>query len=299
MVNIDDTLKMRRKAKYWRVRRNCRKQVIGYRYLSATPDAQVASLLNGVIMSDALWWSPVQTSRFRSEVINLGKRSRTRALLMDAAVTVFAERGIEAASISEITATAGVSNGIFYYHFKSKAELLDVVGHAIAAALVNEVDDAIRGIDNGVERVALATQEFIRRAAAEREWGWLIVEALGDLGTFHDQISRGVRKDVAIGIAQGGFTVEPSDLMFASLLSVVSVALRERLQHPKAPDVEGRAAQFVLRMLGIPVAEALRLTKLVQKRRESQQPSVQQSDFRSQRRAVSPHLKGGRLARRP
>ena len=157
------------------------------------------------IHSAIRWWAPVRTSRFRSEVINLGKRSRTRGLLMDAAVTVFAKRGIEATSISEVTATAGVSHGIFYYHFKSKAELLDAVGHAIAAALVNEVDHAISDVHTGVERVALATHEFIRRAAGEPEWGWLIVEALGDLGAFHDQISRGIRKDVAIGIAQGGF----------------------------------------------------------------------------------------------
>jgi AcrR family transcriptional regulator len=198
---------------------------------------------------------------------------------MDAAVTVFAKRGIEAASISEITSIAGVSNGIFYYHFRSKTELLDTVGHAVAAALVDEVDDAIRNVHDGVERVALATQEFIRRAAAEPEWGWLIVEALGDLGTFHDQISRGIRKDVAIGIAQGGFTVDPSDLMFASLLSVVSVALRDRLQHPKAPDIEGRAAQFVLRMLGVSVAAALKKTEAVRKRpakphRHERQPKV-------------------------
>jgi AcrR family transcriptional regulator len=225
---------------------------------------------------------------------------------MDAAVTVFAKRGIEAASISEVTATAGVSHGIFYYHFKSKAELLDAVGHAVAAALVNEVDDVISDIHNGVERVALATQEFIRRAAGEPEWGWLIVEALGDLGAFHDQISRGIRKDVAIGIAQGGFTVEPSDLMFASLLSVVSVALRERLQHPKAPDVEGRAAQFVLRMLGVPAAEASRLTKLVQERHARQQPPVQrrrqqqpkqQSKFQVQRRPMAPTPRSRQKAR--
>ncbi len=225
---------------------------------------------------------------------------------MDAAVTVFAKRGIEAASISEVTATAGVSHGIFYYHFKSKAELLDAVGHAVAAALVNEVDDVISDIHNGVERVALATQEFIRRAAGEPEWGWLIVEALGDLGAFHDQISRGIRKDVAIGIAQGGFTVEPSDLMFASLLSVVSVALRERLQHPKAPDIEGRAAQFVLRLLGVPAAEASRLTKLVQERHARQQPPVhrrrqqqpkQQSRFQVQRRPMAPTPRSRQKAR--
>jgi AcrR family transcriptional regulator len=215
---------------------------------------------------------------------------------MDAAVTVFAKRGIEAASISEITATAGVSHGIFYYHFKSKAELLDAVGHAIAAALVNEVDDVISGVQNGVERVALATQEFIRRAAAEPEWGWLIVEALGDLGTFHDQISRGIRKDVAIGITQGGFAVEPSDLMFASLLSVVGVALRERLQNPKAPDVEARAAQFVLRMLGISAAEATRLTALVKERHAHEKPAAE----RRRNQQVKPRLQtpSRRLANR-
>lgn len=227
----------------------------------------------------------MRTSRFRSGVINLGKRSRTRALLMDAAVTVFAKRGIGASSISEITATAGVSNGIFYYHFRSKTELLDAVGHAVAAALVDEVDDAIRDVHNGVERVALATQEFIRRAAAEPEWGWLIVEALGDLGTFHDQISRGIRKDVAIGIAQGGFAVDSSDLLFASLLSVVSVALRERLQHPKAPEVEGRAAQFVLRMLGVPAAAALKQTEAVRKRRAQRPRDERQPKVRTVRLA--------------
>jgi len=218
---------------------------------------------------------------------------------MDAAVTVFAERGIEAATITEITATAGVSHGIFYYHFRSKTELLDAVGHAVAAALVNEVDDAINDVQNGIERVALATQEFISRAAAEPEWGWLIVEALGDLGTFHDQISRGIRKDVAIGITQGGFAVESSDLLFASLLSVVSVALRERLQRPKAPDVERHAAQFVLRMLGIPAAEAVRLAKFVRESRGRQQVPLKQSNLRTRYRIQVQNLGSKRLARRP
>ena len=208
---------------------------------------------------------------------------------MDAAVTVFAKRGIEAASISEVTATAGVSHGIFYYHFKSKAELLDAVGHAVAAALVNEVDDVISDIDNGVERVALATQEFIRRAAGEPEWGWLIVEALGDLGAFHDQISRGIHKDVTIGIAQGGFNVQPSEMLFAALLSVVSVGLRERLQRPKGPDVERLTAEFVLRMLGIPPSEAQRLTKFVRERHLRQQQIRDGLDVQTQRRLNSPY----------
>jgi hypothetical protein len=53
----------------------------------------------------------------------------------------------------------------------------------------------------------------------------------------------------------------------------------ERLQHPKAPDVEGRAAQFVLRMLGVPATAALKQTEAVRKRhaqrpRDERQPKV-------------------------
>ena len=193
----------------------------------------------------------MRTQRFRSEVIDQNKRSRTRALLMDAAVTAFAKRGVEKTPISDITATAKVANGTFYYHFKDKAELIDKVGHAIAAALVNQVDEAIRPVTDGAERVALATQHFIRLASAEPEWGWLVVQALSDMGSFHDQISRGIRKDVAIGMEQGKFSVQPNDMLFTSLLAVVGVALRTRLENSDAPDIESSAAELILRMLGV------------------------------------------------
>lgn len=171
---------------------------------------------------------------------------------MDAAVTVFAERGVEAASIAEITQLAELSNGSFYYHFRDKAELIDTVAHAIAASIVSETDDAIQSVSDGVERVALATRRFIQLATAEPEWGWLVVQALSDMGAFHKQISRGIRKDVAIGIKQGGFAVESTDMLFTCLLAVVGVAVRERLERPAAPDIEAKAAEFILKMLGIP-----------------------------------------------
>ena len=169
---------------------------------------------------------------------------------MDTAVSVFAKRGTEAAAVSEIAAAANVSQGTFYYHFKDKADLVDTVGHAIAAALVGQVDREIEHLVNGAERVAAATRHFIRLASVEPEWGWLVVDALSDMGTFYGQISEGIRKDVAIGVAQGLFPVAPNDLLFTSLLAVVGVALRRRLENADESDIEDDAANLVLRMLG-------------------------------------------------
>ena len=69
-----------------------------------------------------------------------GKRSRqqvraaaTRQRLLDAARAVFAERGLDAARIDEITERADVGKGTFYHYFGSKDKLIkelirDVLG---------------------------------------------------------------------------------------------------------------------------------------------------------------------------
>jgi AcrR family transcriptional regulator len=51
-------------------------------------------------------------------------REETRTRLLDAAATVFIDRGIGAASIEEVTDTAGFSRGAFYSNFADKDELV-------------------------------------------------------------------------------------------------------------------------------------------------------------------------------
>ncbi|MFF4276090.1 ScbR family autoregulator-binding transcription factor [Streptomyces sp. NPDC001536] len=48
---------------------------------------------------------------------------RTRRTILTAAASVFEEHGYQAATISEILSTAGVTKGALYFHFNSKEEL--------------------------------------------------------------------------------------------------------------------------------------------------------------------------------
>ncbi|MFD8655358.1 TetR family transcriptional regulator, partial [Streptomyces mirabilis] len=52
---------------------------------------------------------------------------RTRRLILDAAASVFDERGYEAATIGEVLARAGVTKGALYFHFPSKRALAEGV----------------------------------------------------------------------------------------------------------------------------------------------------------------------------
>jgi TetR/AcrR family acrAB operon transcriptional repressor len=51
----------------------------------------------------------------------------TRQKLLDAAASVFRERGVAHSSLAEVAAAAGVTRGAVYWHFRDKAHLFDAL----------------------------------------------------------------------------------------------------------------------------------------------------------------------------
>ncbi|MET0917162.1 MAG: TetR family transcriptional regulator [Burkholderiales bacterium] len=51
----------------------------------------------------------------------------TREQLLDAAERVFRERGVTRTSLAEVAASAGVTRGAVYWHFRDKADLFDAM----------------------------------------------------------------------------------------------------------------------------------------------------------------------------
>ncbi|NFR85258.1 MULTISPECIES: TetR/AcrR family transcriptional regulator [unclassified Clostridium] len=62
------------------------------------------------------------------EIINNKRKLR----IIDAAIKVFTNKSFEEVTMREIAATAGLTTGAIYYHYKSKDDLLyDVINHSI------------------------------------------------------------------------------------------------------------------------------------------------------------------------
>ncbi len=57
----------------------------------------------------------------------VNKRRNRRKDLLDAAIRLFGRRGYRGTTIDNITVEAGVTRGALYWHFKSKADLLEAV----------------------------------------------------------------------------------------------------------------------------------------------------------------------------
>ena len=102
---------------------------------------------------------------------------RTRRALLDAAAAEFGDKGFHDASISGITARAGVAMGSFYTWFDSK----DALFRALVADLSDQVRDhvapALRGAADGLaaERAGLAA--FLRFVREHQEIYRIVDEA--------------------------------------------------------------------------------------------------------------------------
>jgi AcrR family transcriptional regulator len=68
----------------------------------------------------------------------------TRRKLLEAARAVFAEKGMDLTRIDEISERADVGKGTFYYHFKSKPQLIRELIRGILSELVMTIEEKCR-----------------------------------------------------------------------------------------------------------------------------------------------------------
>jgi len=72
--------------------------------------------------------------------------SRTRQKLLEAASSLFAEKGLDLTTIDDITERADVGKGTFYYHFKNKEGLIKVLISNVLGELSEAINKKAEGI---------------------------------------------------------------------------------------------------------------------------------------------------------
>lgn len=104
------------------------------------------------------------------------RRAETQARLLDAAIEVFAERGVLAATVEEICDQAGYTRGAFYSNFASKDELVLALlnaDSADSAAGVSElVSDSVKANIAGTreEAINMAAGLWMQARTTNRYW---------------------------------------------------------------------------------------------------------------------------------
>ncbi len=79
--------------------------------------------------------------------------NKTKRKIFETSMKLFAEKGYDATSIEEITATVGVAKGTLYYHFASKEEIFNFLIEEGIKLLQNSVDIKTSKHSNYIDKI--------------------------------------------------------------------------------------------------------------------------------------------------
>jgi AcrR family transcriptional regulator len=207
---------------------------------------------------------PAEDQEGRMDVVADGaERSRadaTRARLLDAAVSAFAERGFHGTTTRDIAAAAGLSPAALYVHHRSKEELLYLIsrsGHEHVLSVVREGVSSSADPATALRRVVhdfvvTHARDHTRTRVVNYELAALSPAHLAEIREIRHQIEQAIRQLVEAGVRAGVFETPDPRMAAAALLSLgVDVGRWYRDGGDLVPEyIAARYAEMALRIVG-------------------------------------------------
>lgn len=89
--------------------------------------------------------------------------------IIDTARRLFGEKGYKNTQVKDIVSEVGVAQGLFYYYFKSKDEVLEAVAEQYADNIICGVTELIDVDMKSFEKIVLIIELFLKRAEEEKQ----------------------------------------------------------------------------------------------------------------------------------
>ncbi len=184
------------------------------------------------------------------------RREETRRKLIHGALSVMAKKGIEAATIQEITDAADVGFGSFYNHFDSKEAILEATVAERVQPWIDSMEAMEAQCDDPAESLAAFIRHALKKGLNEPTWGWFVVRTGQWMTKSGTGLGRRLSQGIESGSDSGRFCV-PSPTVAAlavtgSLLALLAAMLEGKL-NKRTPR---EAAALALIQLGVPDSEA-------------------------------------------
>jgi AcrR family transcriptional regulator len=131
------------------------------------------------------------------------RAARTRVEIMEAAITLFARRGILATTMAELAKAIRMTPGALYWHFPTKEDLLLAAIEELHERFLNEFKELVGDRRKLTAREQL--QAFIGRTVQflryHREYGIFFGMVAAESAHANDRVAESIREKLAIYVA--------------------------------------------------------------------------------------------------
>jgi len=186
--------------------------------------------------------------------VGAARRENTRQRLLSAAVTVFAEKGLDAPAIDEFISAAGVSRGTFYNHFKTTNELLLALTAELNDKVSSAIEQNVRRYPDPLKSLTCAVLLYMHLAVDYPAWGDFVLRA-GLRNGKYLYLRRDLMAALESGLASFPSVDVAQDLVLGCVSEGIDSVLRARVKRHHLRDI----TFVMLRGLGVAKATAERL----------------------------------------
>ena len=124
--------------------------------------------------------------------------NKTKKAIFNAAIKVFSIEGYDSATVEEIASEAGVAKGTLYYNFQGKEEIFKFVIDEGMKLIKNEVLDAIKDIDDPLEKLKISAKVQLRYVYNNKEFFRVIMSQIWGDKNRHQEMRQEIRRLVNI-----------------------------------------------------------------------------------------------------
>jgi len=208
--------------------------------------------------------SQVSDKVFADHRIRVGaeRRAKMRARLVECALVVFAEHGIDATIIDKVIKAAGVSRGTFYNHFRTDGDLFVAVAAEVSDEVLSVVNPVVLQESNMAARVSLGIRYVFQLVKNYP----LLAEFLDSGGQsalrYGKLVNEILPRDLKLGMEAGLFTIKDMRLGLDLILGPVLLGFHTILTEPASEDYVNDLAASILMSLGVPRLEAQKYCSL-------------------------------------
>jgi AcrR family transcriptional regulator len=124
----------------------------------------------------------------RNEEQNKQIRDERREQILQAALELFAKKGLAATKINDITTKAGLSYGLVYHYFTSKDEIFTTLVEIALDGSVKVVEDAAQQNLSPLEQLKWLTETILTELAEDGAYSFLIMVQVFTSDAVPDQV---------------------------------------------------------------------------------------------------------------
>ncbi|RCW28515.1 TetR family transcriptional regulator [Ciceribacter lividus] len=179
--------------------------------------------------------------------------------IRDAAICLFARKGGDRVTVSELADEAGVARGTVYNTIPDPGALFEDIAGDLAREMQDRVVASMADLTDPALRLACGVRLFIRRAHEEPHWGRFLVRFSFTNRALHGLLTGSSTADILKGIEQGRYVV-PQEHVTSVVAMIGGTTLAAMLLvqegHKTWREAGSEAAELLLAALGVDRQEA-------------------------------------------